>query len=392
MGPGSNPFGFDLSQLMRMLQSEGPVNWEVARQVAANIAVADPETGQPRTEPPTDTSTSAAYDGVVRAAQLAVTGATGLGETQASRVACVDRRTWAEQTLEHLHGVLEALAGPLRQPLNALDDADNLEELGGADPLAGLATVMMPILLGVWAGSMIGLLAQFALGQYDLPLPLEGEPRLDFAVNNIDEFAKAWSLPLDDLRYSIALRESVHAAQRSVPWVRDRLIRLCSAYVGAYEIREDAFEGMLGDFDITNLTSMTDVPEALGDPAALLGAMKSERQAPMLEELQRFVAVLEGYTDTIVLHVGEPMVPSFGMIDEALRRHRVDRGQAAAFVDRLLGLELDRDHYDRGVAFCKGVVERAGIDGLNKLWTGEQMMPTPAELDAPGLWLARIEL
>jgi uncharacterized protein (DUF2342 family) len=80
------------------------------------------------------------------------------------------------------------------------------------------------------------------------------------------------------------------------------------------------------------------------------------------------------------------------MIDEALRRHRVDRGQAAAFVDRLLGLELDRDHYDRGVAFCKGVVERSGIDGLNRLWTGEEMMPTPAELDAPGLWLARIEL
>src|SRR5215471_12589526 len=130
MGPGSNPFGFDLSQLMRMLQSEGPVNWEVAKQVAANIAVADPESGAPRDEQPIDTSTVVAYDAVVRAAQLAVAGATGLGETQAARVACVDRRTWAEQTLEQLHGVLEALAGPLRQPLNALGDADSesLEE------------------------------------------------------------------------------------------------------------------------------------------------------------------------------------------------------------------------------------------------------------------------
>jgi uncharacterized protein (DUF2342 family) len=86
------------------------------------------------------------------------------------------------------------------------------------------------------------------------------------------------------------------------------------------------------------------------------------------------------------------MIPSFGMIDEALRRHRVDRGQAAAFVDRLLGLELDREHYDQGVAFCAGVVERAGVDGLNRLWEGPAMVPTQAELGAPGLWLARIEL
>ena len=35
---------------------------------------------------------------------------------------------------------------------------------------------------------------------------------------------------------------------------------------------------------------------------------------------------------------------------------------------------------------------RAGPAGLNRLWEAERMLPTPAELDAPGLWLARIEL
>jgi putative hydrolase len=390
MGPGQ-PFGFDLSELMRMLQSEGPVNWEIARQFAAKIAITDPETGTEHTEPPVDTSTVVEYDAVVRAAQVAVVGATGLGETHTIRVSCVDRRTWAEGTLDALKPVLEALAGPLQKPLEALDD-DDLDGTIGADPLAGLVTVMMPILLGSWAGSMIGLLAQHALGQYDLPLPLAGEPRLVFVTGNIDQFATEWSLPRDDLRYSIALREAVHASQRSVPWVRERLAQLASTYVSNYEIKEDAFEGMLGDFDITNLAGMTEVPEALTDPATLLGGMQSERQAPMLEELQRFVAVLEGYTDTIATQVGEPMVKSFGMIDEALRRHRVDRGQAAAFVDRLLGLEVDRDHYDRGRAFCAGVVERSGIEGLNRLWEGAERVPTPAELDAPGLWLARIEL
>ena len=39
-----------------------------------------------------------------------------------------------------------------------------------------------------------------------------------------------------------------------------------------------------------------------------------------------------------------------------------------------------------------GVVERAGEDGLARLWEAERTLPTPAEIDAPGLWLARIEL
>jgi putative hydrolase len=392
MGPGGPfPFGFDPQQLMRMLQSEGPVNWEVARQIAGVIAAVDPDTQQPREEPPVDTRTAAAFDGVARAAQLAVANATGLGETQALRVTCIDRRTWAEHTLDGLKPTLEALAGPLGQPLAEIDD-DELDGTIGADPFAGLATMMMPILLGVWAGSMIGYLAQQALGQYDLPLPIDAEPRLAFVASNVDAFASSWSLPIDDLRYALALRESVHGAQRSVPWVRRRLVDLTSQYVGAYEISGDLMEGAFGDLDFTNLAALNEVPEALGDPNQLLGAMRSERQGPMLEALQRFVAVLEGYTDVMVSRLGEPMITSFGMLDEALRRHRVERGQAAAFVDRLLGLELDREHYERGVGFCEGVVDRAGTDGLNRLWERPEMVPTPAELEAPGLWLARIDL
>jgi putative hydrolase len=288
--------------------------------------------------------------------------------------------------------VLETLAGQLQQPLAAIDD-DETEGTIGADPLAGLATVMMPILLGVWAGSMIGYLAQQALGQYDLALPLQGEPRLWFVASNVDEFSRGWSLPTDDLRYALALRESVHAAQRTVPWVREQLVALSSAFVGAYEITEDFLEGALGDLDLSNLANLTEVPDSLGDPTALLGAMRSERQAPMLEALQRFVSVLEGYTDVVVEILGERMkMASHARIDEALRRHRLDRGDSAAFVDRLLGLELDRGHYDEGVAFSRGVVERGGLDQLNRLWTSAEMIPTRSELEAPGLWIARIDL
>jgi uncharacterized protein (DUF2342 family) len=38
------------------------------------------------------------------------------------------------------------------------------------------------------------------------------------------------------------------------------------------------------------------------------------------------------------------------------------------------------------------VVERAGEDGLAKLWSAARNLPTPSEVDAPGLWLERISL
>ena len=61
-------------------------------------------------------------------------------------------------------------------------------------------------------------------------------------------------------------------------------------------------------------------------------------------------------------------------------------------VERILGLELNAEQYDRGTAFADGVLERAGTDGLNRLFTDPEALPTPSEVDAPGLWLARIDL
>jgi len=38
------------------------------------------------------------------------------------------------------------------------------------------------------------------------------------------------------------------------------------------------------------------------------------------------------------------------------------------------------------------VVERAGPEALNRLWEAPRYAPTAPELEAPGLWLARIDL
>jgi uncharacterized protein (DUF2342 family) len=75
-----------------------------------------------------------------------------------------------------------------------------------------------------------------------------------------------------------------------------------------------------------------------------------------------------------------------------MRRHRVERSEADRFIQRLLGLDPSRRFHDQAAAFCRGVEERAGRPALDRLLESESMLPTPAELEAPGLWLARIEL
>jgi uncharacterized protein (DUF2342 family) len=58
----------------------------------------------------------------------------------------------------------------------------------------------------------------------------------------------------------------------------------------------------------------------------------------------------------------------------------------------LLGLRLTRQQVQRGHSFASGVVERAGAEGLAQLFSRDGNLPTPNELDAPGLWLARIDV
>lgn len=388
MGPGQNPFGFDLSELMRMLQSPGPVNMEVARRTAEAMAAVDPDSGEPRPEPAVTHPDRVGIEGAVDAVRLAVADATGISAALTLPARVTDRRDWAVTTVDGLEPVLASLAGALgRTP-------DPGESPAGPDALIGaLLQGFVPMILGGWAGSMIGHLAHRALGRYDLPLPLTGEPEIGIVAANVAEFATEWDLPLDEVRYSVALRETTRAAVRSTPWVRTRLIELAAAFVGAYEVGTNALEEQLRDLDLGDPESMASI-EALADPELLLGALRSERQEPLLAELRRFVSVLEGYADVVAERIGGPLMTTHARTDEALRRHRVDRGTAARFVDRLLGLELRRDDYEAGVTFCRGVVERGdgSLDALGRLWSSPAMTPTAAEVEAPGLWLARIDL
>jgi putative hydrolase len=124
----------------------------------------------------------------------------------------------------------------------------------------------------------------------------------------------------------------------------------------------------------------------------LLGAIQSPTQRELLPRLEALVAVIVGYVDHLMDDIGQGLIGSYDMVTEAMRRRRVTADPSDRFVERLLGLELSQAQYERGAAFVDGAVERAGREALDRLWLSDRELPTPAEVDAPGLWLARIDI
>ncbi|HWH34220.1 MAG TPA: zinc-dependent metalloprotease [Acidimicrobiales bacterium] len=388
-GPfGDNPFeGLPfLGDLARMLQSQGPLSWDAARQFAVQVAT------DGRSEPNPEPLHRIRLESLSRVAELRVSDATGLATSPTGAAVTfvpVTRAAWARATLDAYRPLLERLSSALSAAGDAGAGAEDDSADDAAQFLGGIFSMIGPMMLGMQSGAMVGHLAARSLGQYELPLPRPPSDRLLVVEANVESFGEQWSLPADDLRLWVCLSELTTHAVLGVPHVRARLEQLVLDYIGAFRVEPGAFESTLGNIDPSDLGALQ---QALGDPSALLGAMQSSEQRSMLPRLEALVAAIVGYVDHIMDTVGPSLLSSYAMLTEALRRRRVEAGSADRFVEHLFGLELSQHQYERGAAFADGVVQRAGDEGLARLWHSERELPTPAEIDAPGLWLARIDL
>lgn len=393
-GEGENPFqGMPLfGDLARMLAQQGPVAWEAARQLAVSISSG----GQ--SEPNVDPMERMKMEQLVRVADLHVTQTTGLTTTtgRAVEVVPVGRTQWAQQTLDDLRPLFEQLA----QALAARDEGTEAPAVPGdplgADPsdawLGGLMKMLSPMMLGMTAGSLVGHLATRSFGQYDLPIPRPSRDTIWIAVANLDAFGEEWSIDGNDLRLWLCLHELTHHAVLNVGHVRGQLDTMLREWAAGFEADPNSLERRLGEIDPEAGDPMAAFQKLLSDPELLLGAVRSPAQAELQPRLEALVCAITGYVDHVMDRIGGSLIGSYGMVTEAMRRRRVEASTADRYVERLFGLELTQDRYDRGAAFVDGVVERAGDAGLERLWRSSEELPTPAELDAPGLWLARIEL
>jgi putative hydrolase len=278
-----------------------------------------------------------------------------------------------------------AAAAPNSMDLSALDP----EMAGGLGPLLGqFAQTLGPVFLGMQFGSAAGHLARRAFGQYALPLPWPESTSLLLVPGNVARFAEDWSLPLQEVQLWVCLRELTMHAVLTRPGVRSSLTTLladASAHAAAAQrsVVERLGEG-LGD--------PSSLEEALGDPEALLSDLISPEQRSISGALTAQTTAIGAYVDHITGTVAAGLTSNPAALREAWYRYRIEEGKGEAAFAGLFGLAVGQAEVDRGRAFVQGVIERAGVDALARLWADELDLPTPAEVDAPGLWLARIGL
>ncbi|MHB8428922.1 MAG: zinc-dependent metalloprotease [Acidimicrobiales bacterium] len=400
-GESANPFQFLLGDLMGMLGSSAPDQWQMTASFAHNVATGG--SSEPNVEPVQRIQ----LEHLSRAAELSVVEVTGLPVTSDGRqLTCtaVTRGDWALRVLEAWRPVLTAMtpaAGPVRAP--APTDDPSLEPSSGEDPLGGLgaligqwASAIGPLFFGLQIGSVIGHLSHRALGQYLLALPWPLSDELLVVTGNITSFAADWSLPEEEALLWICAHQLAVNTVLTRPALRERLAELLVEIAGSAAAAQQGLAsrlgglGLAGDpgsgFDLEQLQGM------LGDPEELLSGLLTPEAQRTSDQLTSLVVVIDAYADHIAGQVAERMVGSHAQIAEAWYRRRIERGKGEEAAGALFGLDLDQTQVDRGRSFVSGVIERAGKSGLDPLWSGARFLPTPAEVDAPGLWLERISM
>jgi putative hydrolase len=301
----------------------------------------------------------------------------------------VTRGQWAAETLDAYRPLFTDMATSLGQQSEPADDASG-------DPMmqmmAGLNRMMAPAMMGMSVGSMVGALSQRVFGLFDLPIPRERH-EVVLVGQTIDEFAAQWEIPIDEMRLWVLAHELSGYRVLSIPHLRDELTNLVRAHVGGFRPDPSAIADKLGGFDPFGGGDdpMQALQQAFSDPEILLGAVESPAQRELQPRLDAAVAAVVGYTDWVVDAVAVRVIGGDALrIAEAVRRQRSGSTPDDQFVERLLGIRVGETQVVRGKSFVQGVVDRVGEHGLTRLLDLPDSMPTANEIEAPGLWIARV--
>ncbi len=402
-GNAGNPFQSLLGDLLNVLGSaSGPDQWTLTRSFAVNVATGG--AAESNVEPVLRIK----LEELSRVAELNVAEATGLPlAPDGRRLVCVaaGRADWTMRALDSWRSVLTAMSAPSAPPADpsaaswAIGLGDPDDPLGGLGGLLGQwATTVGPLFSGLQIGSVVGHLAQRALGQYVLALPWAPSDELLIIPANVEAFARDWSLPEEETLLWVCAREMASNAVLSRPAVRGRVLDLLNALAeSSATVQVDLagkLEGLLGRAGLESgeASDLESLQGMLGDPEALLSDLLTPETRRNSDQLTSLVVVVDAYADHIAELVGRKLVGSSGQLAEAWYRRRIERGKGEEAAGAVFGLDLEQSQVDRGRAFVSGVVERAGEEGLARLWSSAHTLPTPPEVDAPGLWLERISL
>jgi len=364
------PFFRELSKVLAW--SSGPVNWDLARQIAVSVAAGE------RAETRLPGSDAAEIAEHVRIAELWLADAAGFPSPShlvAARAAtAVD---WAEHATTAFAELIDPIAAKMQR---ALTDATHSDD----NPIAGAVGQLAPMFMGMQAGQIIGTLAGEVTGSHDVGLPAHDDSLL-IVTPAIDEIAVDASLDRRAVRQWVALRAAAHRMiYEGFPFVRAQFFASYHDYVSSLDV--DLAEGLdrLRSLDMTDPARLQ---EALGDQN-LFTPTPSGETAKAAERVTSLLGLIEAHVDIATRNAGTragdvaPIAAAF-----AGRASSATRG--GELLESFIGLDRTAGRAPAH-AFVDAVEHRAGWTVLNRMWEEPDAVPTAAEIEDPHAWIARV--
>src|SRR5262245_367417 len=242
-------FMADLQRMFAGGPDSGPVNWDLARQIAASQLSA---TG----DPAVNMFERNQVEESLRLADLWLDPASAL-PSGISVAAAWNRNEWIYNTLEVWKKLCDPVAARMVGAMGDLVPEEARAQLG---PMQSMVAALGGALFGGQLGQALGSLAAEVLSSGDIGLPLGPAGTAALVPANITEYGRGLEIADDEVRLYVALREAAH--QRlfgHVPWLRGHVLSAVEAYAAGIRVNRDAIEDALGRFNPGDPESMQEL-------------------------------------------------------------------------------------------------------------------------------------
>lgn len=382
------PFGFQLpgaqppdpsdpqqmQQFMAQLQqmfaapTSGPVNWDLARQVAASqlTTIGDPAVTVYERNAVTE---------ALRLADLWLDPTSSLPSGIRTATAW-NRNEWIFNTLDVWRKLCDPIAGRMVGAMGDLVPEEARAQLG---PMQSMVATLGGALFGGQLGQALGSLAAEVLSAGDIGLPLGPAGTAALVPSNITSYGKGLELPEEEVRLYVALREAAHQRLfEHVPWLRGHVLSAVETYANGITVNREAIEEAMSRVDPSD-------PESI-QAMALEGIFTPEdtpAQKASLMRLETALALIEGWVGHVVDTAVADRLPSVAAMGEAFRRRRAAGGPAEQTFAALVGLELRPRRLREAGALWAAVTEQRGVQGRDALWQHPDLLPSDDDFADP---------
>lgn len=394
---GANPFGMggdfgvgDLGQIFTQLgqmfsnagtmtagnQTSGPVNYELARQVASSSIgfVA-----------PIPATTNSAIADAVHLADTWLDGVTALPAGAAKAVGW-SPSDWVDNTLE----TWKRLCDPMASQISTVWASSLPEEAKSmAGPLLAMMSQMGGMAFGSQLGQALGRLSREVLTSTDIGLPLGPKGVAAIMPDAVESFAAGLEQPRSEIMTFLAAREAAHHRLFShVPWLSSQLLGAVEAYAMGMKIDMSGIEELARDFNPATLSDPAAIENLLGQGVFEPQATPAQTQA--LERLETLLALIEGWVQVVVTEALGDRIPGAAALGETLRRRRASGGPAEQTFATLVGLELRPRKLREAAGLWQRLTDAAGVDARDAIWQHPDLLPGADDLDEPAGFIDRV--